>query len=328
MSNVDLASLNPQTYTLFDKVIRVYLYYQSAPANSGLGAYSGLYDVIDCPPAGAGITQIGNGVTGRKPTIRIKGSLVSQDTLTQVELRITNLYVSQPLSSYKYMRVEAGYRGNMQTFFQGQIKLAYQELPGPDSVTLFQLFLGNVDSWLNTTFSGSYSAGTPLSSVLADIAQRFGGLTVQNSASPSLAMKALLPHTGFLKDILPLIKDMFASWNPVDQTKTGIELFIYGNNLVCCSSNQGNTARPITVLDFITHAKHTGAGYEIQAPWIPALIPQDLVYINPKYFRQDFGGSLITAPGNTYQIYSIDFDFCTTDQTNTMTLLTDGWDVG
>ena len=204
MSSIDLASANLQNYTLFDKVIRVYFFHDD-----------GTYDLIDCPPPGLGITQGGKlsgGTTGRKPTIRLKGSLVSTENIIAIELRITNLYVPQPLSSYVDVKVEAGYRGSIMASFTGQIKLAYQELPGPDAVTCFQLFVGNIDSWLNTSVNLVYQAGVSLSSVLSDIAQRFGGLTVYNSSNPAYVMKAALPFAGYLKDIFPILKGMFMDW--------------------------------------------------------------------------------------------------------------------
>jgi len=150
------------------------------------------------------------------------------------------------------------------------------------------------------------------------------GLTLEYSANPNLVIQSPgLSLSGLLKDLLPKIKQAFANSN-IPGVSSGIELYVYGDKLICYTSNTGRTAIPITVLDFISHAKHSSAGYEIQAPWIPGLTPGQLVYIDPRYFRQDFGGDLVTVPGNVYIIYRIDFDFCTTDSTNTMTLLTLG----
>jgi len=327
MPSVALSALNLQSYSLFDKVIRVYFYHSDGVT----------YDLLDCPAPGQGKVQGGQGAsgsiqvnnTGRKPTIRLKGTLVGDPTqIHQSDLRITNLYVPQPLNTYKSIRVEAGYRGVMKAAFKAGVHLAYQELPGPDAVTLFQVMIGHLGVWLNTFFSGSYTAGTLLhtasnSGVLDDIAKRMG-LTLEYSANPNLVIQSPgLSLSGLLKDLLPKIKQAFANSN-IPGVSSGIELYVYGDKLICYTSNTGRTAIPITVLDFISHAKHSSAGYEIQAPWIPGLTPGQLVYIDPRYFRQDFGGDLVTVPGNVYIIYRIDFDFCTTDSTNTMTLLTLG----
>jgi len=327
MPSVALSALNLQSYSLFDKVIRVYFYHSDGVT----------YDLLDCPAPGQGKVQVGQGAsgsiqvnnTGRKPTIRLKGTLVGDPTqIHQSDLRITNLYVPQPLNTYKSIRVEAGYRGAMKAAFKAGVHLAYQELPGPDAVTLFQVMIGDLGVWRNTFFSGSYLPGVLLhtstgSGVLDDIANKMG-LTLEYSASPSLSVKQPgLFLSGLLKDLFPKIKKMFESYSSIG-TKTGIELYLYGDKLICYTSNTGRTAIPITVLDFISHAKHSSAGYEIQAPWIPGLTPGQLVYIDPRYFRQDFGGDLVAVPGNVYIIYRIDFDFCTTDSTNTMTLLTLG----
>ena len=296
------AVLNFTTEQLLDKVINLTLY-----------KADGSFDQILTPPPAQ--------LEGRKPTIRIKGKLVTQDTLLQVEIRVTNLYVNSPLSSYKHVDVEAGYASAKLFAFGGDILVAYQELPGPDGVTVFQMLLGSLSAWRTETFSGSYTAGQMLSSVLSDIAGRLG-LTLQNNV-PDQPIPINIQFNGLTKDLLHHVKTLFTKYDPDTGEDQSVQICPYGDKLICYLSHLGITEGIIYRLDFITHAKHNSAGFEIMAPWIAGLVPGGIILIDPKYFRQDFGGSQI-AIGNKYRIFLIDFDFCTTDSTNMMDLLTVG----
>lgn len=293
---------------LFDKVINLTLYKED-----------GSYDQILTPAPGV--------LEGRKPTIQLKGRLVSQDTLLQVELRVTNLYVANPLSSYKNVTVQVGYRSAALIAFHGTILVAYQELPGPDGVTMFQVLLGDLDAWRSSIFSGLLIAGQPLSDVCAEIVNQMSSpnipMHLEYDIIPDIELPITIQYNGFTKDLLHKVKSLYAKNDPVTGEDIGIQFSPIGDTLFVYYANQGLNASVITRLDFISHAKHNSAGFEIIAPWIPSLCPGGLIWIDPKYFRQDFGGSQI-AIGNQYRIYMIDFDFCTTDQTNTMTLLTVG----
>ena len=288
---------------LYDKVI-----------NLTLIKADGSYDQI--------LTPAPDVLEGRKPTLRLKGRLVSQDTLLQVELRVTNLYVKDPLSSYKSITVEAGYRTAKLVAFSGTILVAYQELPGPDGVTMFQFLLGDLNIWRGTFFSGTFLAGTMLSEACTDIANLLN-ISVQYNVSPDIPLPVDIPYTGFANGLIHEFKKNFAKYDPDTGTDIGVQFTPIGDTLYVFYADQGLTQSSVYRLDFISHAKHNSAGFEIIAPWVPALRPGQLVYIEPKYFRQDFGGSLV-AIGNLYRIYMIDFSFCTTDQENTMTLLTIG----
>ena len=288
---------------LLDKVINLTLY-----------RMDGSFDQILTPNAAT--------LEGRKPTIRLKGRLVTQDTLLQVELRITNLYINTPLSAYKKIQVEAGYASAPLMAFTGSILVAYQELPGPDGVTVFQLLLGDLATWRDTFFSGQYFAGQSLTTVLSDVAKQLD-LTLQNNIVPDLQLPIDVQFNGFTKDLLHHLKTLFTFYSTETGEKVGVEICPYGDKLLAYFSDQGITQGIVYRLDFISHAKHNSAGFEIMAPWIPALAPGQLITINPKFFRQDFGGSQV-SPGTMFRIYMIDFDFCTTDSTNMMSLLTVG----
>ena len=104
---------------------------------------------------------------GRKQTVRLKGRLLPSNILIGLELRVTNLYLAKPLSSYKSVRVKAGYRGqsggqSVTTAFEGSIQFAFQELPGPDSVVCFQFLLGDLTNWTGALYAGTLEGGTSL----------------------------------------------------------------------------------------------------------------------------------------------------------------------
>ena len=284
------------TFDLFDKIINLRMYRED-----------GSVVTIETP------------ATGRKPSIRISGTLVTQDIMQQIELRITNFVSDQPLDQYKYITIEAGYRTGVTVGFRVQVLVAFQELPGPDGVTCFTCLLGDIDSWRTTTFSGKYTAGSLLKNVLQDVASQMG-MDLEYSADETLQLKIDIYQNGLAKDLFPKLIRNFTSYT-ADGAYSGIRIAPYGNKILCFNANKGTGV--VHVLNFIAHAKHSAKGYDIQAPWVPPARPGDSLQIDPKYFRQDFGGSQVAA-GNLFQIYSVAFEFATDDDTNQMTVLTVG----
>jgi len=299
MPSTNVATINFNSIDLWDKVIDVTLV-----------TADGETDFITTPAPGDG--------QGRKPTIRLKGKLIPQNTLLQVELRITNLYLARPLSDYKTVKVQAGYRKTLQVGFTGSILVAFQELPGPDGVTCFQLLLGNLDTWTNAIFGGVESAGTMLSTVCQDIADGLG-LTLVYNISPDIALPEDIQFNGMMKDMIPHVEALFETYDE-NHNFTGVRICPYNNLLLVYHANLGMTQSQFVRLDYIALAKHTSAGYEIQAPWVPGLASGNIIIVDPKYFRQSFGGSQVKS-GNTFRILMLEFDFCTSDATNYMSLV-------
>jgi len=291
----------------FDKVINVSLH-----------RYAEL-DSVGRAESRTNVVQIFTPDSGRKPTIRVSGQFVSQDLIQQVELRVTNFRTDEPLDRYFYATIEAGYAGGKSTAFRGKIVNSYQEQPGPDSVTVFQILVGDPDTWLTSTLSITWQAGVALDVVLNDIAKALD-MKVENYATADFTLPVAISHNGLAKELLPKLRRVFAA-RSADDVFTGIVIQPWNNRLVCFQADQGTTL--VYELDYITHAMHNAAGFDIQAPWIPMLRPGDWVRIDPRFFRQDFGGAQV-AHGNLFQVYLIAFDFCTTDANNSMTLKTIG----
>jgi hypothetical protein len=293
------------TDTLFDKYINV-----------DLIRADGTADHIITPQAGDG--------AGRKPTIRVHGSLVGTSTLLDCELRITNLELTQPLSTYKKIHFEAGYynaqnKGNISQGFDATVKIAFQELPNPDGVVCFQLFLGDIDNWMNSQGVYNFAVGASLQTVLAQMASDLH-VDLANYITPDRYLSSPLQSNSAVKEAIDKLMDIFGDTFDDNGGVTRLQVSLIGSVLYAYLQSQGIKQDVVYELEFIKHASHNSAGYEIQAPWVPELLPGQVISVNPKYFKEDFGGQFV-AHGNLYRILTLDYDFCTTDMTNTMSIV-------
>lgn len=267
--------------------------------------------------------------TGRKPTIRLSGDMVSNDVISQVELRITNFVTDVPLSEYTHKAgaplgsggravIEAGYKGTLMLAFEGEIINGFQESPGPDGVAAFQMLVGYFTDWTTRTLNAWYEAGTPVSSVLSDVASKLG-MSLLYYADPSLVIPPPgMGINGLAKEAIAKLKKMFGQYRP-DGDWSGLSIRPDGATLIATSKDLGTG---ITyVLNYVSLVNHNAAGFNVQAPWVPSIRPGDSIQIDPMYFRQDFGGALVSS-GNTFRVLRVTFDFCTTDNTGMMTLVT------
>jgi hypothetical protein len=266
--------------------------------------------------------------SGRKPSIRISGKWVTSVDIQSMEIRVANLLVDRPLSQFGslnrpgYMSLEAGYRGGLDTTIKGKIQNSYQEIPGPDGITVFQMLMGRFTEWVTATIAANWLKGTRLSDVLGELCSQLNvGLRYSQTLSQSITLPHNLDFTGAAKDLLYVLQQMFLSYDPTTGALTGLKLMPVGHDLIACPFDKGTGT--VHQLDFVSHAKHLASGFDIQAPWVPAVRPMDQVRINPRYFRQDLGGSLV-QPGNVFTVYMVQFEFATDDDTNMMTLMTAG----
>ena len=303
-------------FDLFDKRINLYFYRTGTPAVTNLG-------VAGAPRAAdRTVASIVTPETGRKQTIRLKGGMVGQDMLQQLEIEVTNFTTDVPLSDYRTVLVEAGYKGAMWAAFSGEIVNSFRESPGPDGVTTFQMTVGNFTDWMTKTLTAVYSAGVPLRTVLNDVAQKLG-LTLKYLAAESLTMPVGISHNGLAKDLIVKLRSVFSNRYTTHGDFDGLVVRPDGPNLIAYQGDKGTGT--IYELQYISAADRNAAGFDIQAPWIPAIRPGDTVKIDPKYFRQELGApGTLGSPaggGNLFQVIYIDFEFDTED-VNQMTLTT------
>ena len=298
------------TINLFDKVVNLRFFRSDAPS-----AQTGTEASIVCPES------------GRKPTIRVSGEMVSQDVIQQVEVRVTNFVSDLPLNQYRSVEIEAGYRGSLSARMQGQVINSYQEKPGPDSVTVFQVTVGRFDDWVSKTLTSTYPGGTPLATVCSDVASKLG-LTLQFYAPTDLRLPVGISHNGLAKELVVKLRRLFASYDPKGNF-TGIEVRPDGANLIVFAAQNGTGV--VHELGYVSQATRNAAGFDIQAPWVPSVRPGDTVKVDPKYFKQEVGapGTALneTVSTSLFQVIYVSFQFCTTDDENVMTLKTVGADV-
>jgi hypothetical protein len=288
---------------LWDKLINVNL-----TRDDGSTAF------IRCPP------------TGRKPTIRLNGTILSTEQLQSIVLRITNFVSDVPLSEYAprwddpkggSAVIEAGYAGDMKVAFEGEITNSYQETPGPDGVTSFEVMVGYLSKWATIIGRFRYDLGTPLIDVLRDAAEKLD-LKLLYYADPTLTLPARVDHYGLVKELFVTLKKMFAEPKPWGDW-SGLTIRPDGGTLVVSNKDIGTGI--VYKLNYVSMVNRSAIGFSVQAPWVPSIRVDDSIELDPAYFAQTFGGAQ-AQPGTTFRIYRIEFDFCTTDSTNMMTLLT------
>jgi hypothetical protein len=262
--------------------------------------------------------------SGMKPTIRLKGEWKTQNYIQDMEVRVTNLRTARPLSDYGtivkpgYIAIEAGYRKGLDTLIKGQVINSFQETPGPDGVTTLQMLYGKYTDWLSTTVSKNYAAGTSLQVIIEDLASALG-MNPKYAASAHTLPRSVALY-GKCKDALDKLAQMFFAYDN-DGRFVGVRIMPIGHDLVCWDAQAGTGV--VHKLDFVTNASHFARGFDIVAPWVPSLRPGDQVQVDPSYFRQDLGGSAVSQ-GDKFTVYSIAFEFCVDDDTNSMTLMTVG----
>jgi len=285
---------------LFDKIINLEFIRKDGSA-----------DVIRCPDQ------------GMKPDISLKGKFVTSSQAQMIELRITNFYPAVPLNEYKVINITAGYKDSLQTTISGSVWIAYQESPGPDGVTYFQLFLGDFTKWINTIFNNRYDTGTPIVQVLIDIASALGlGFIGRGIESITLQAPLTFPG-GYIKDAVTFL----------NQAQPDIVIRMDSKTLI--AFQKSDTTGQVWQIDFFSSPPRQEAyGWTFAAPWNPAIRPGDQIVINPKYYKQTFvtfnatfipdasqTGQDSGLPKTPFTVLTLDFDFDTTGNANNMSLV-------
>lgn len=291
--------------TLFDKIINVKLYSLTAAAISGgtagsvqLGDGTTVYltNTIDCPR------------TGRKPAINLRGKILPSPILAELELRIWNFIADVPLNAYRYVKIEAGYSGALDSTIEGEIVNAYQETPGPDGITVFQLQLGVFSSWNGVMASKSWIKGTSIASILSDCAGLMG-MTVSSSLDASLVSQTAYAFSGLVsRFISDLAQALY------------VNIYPDGQVLRAYAKDQSTEKRHVMRF-FKSPPRHDASGYNLVAPFDPTIRPGDVLVIDSRYMRQTYGGAQVANSSVLFVAQVITFDFSTVDDTNSMTIL-------
>ena len=271
------------TVNYFDKIINVTFTTQT-----------GLTEVVSCP------------IIGQKPDISIKGELTPQLIISNMEMRITNLYLKNSLDNYNSFSIQAGYANKLGLEITGQVDLtnSYVESPSPDGVTVFELKVGNVTSWLTKTINIAMEPNQTLGSVVNAIASQLGLTPVLNYIN---TLACPFYYNGLAKDGLMKLKGMFPN----------LLIRPDGNFLYVWRWDEGTGVTYI--IENVTQAVKSAGGFTIVLPCDFSLRPGDTVIINPKYFKQQFGGQFNTS--TKFLIATISYNFGTNNLWNSMNLV-------
>ena len=273
------------------------------------GSLPGATDEIIIPP------------TGIKPNINLSATFNPSDVMSELQIRLVNYYPSAPLSSYRWMTVQAGYKHNPDTaVISGQVMVAYNESPAPDGVTFISMLVGQVDDVLNREVSlsippqGGQTTDTILNGVISALGST--GTTwhlVNNSSLKAIPLDgAGFNFVGKAINCMNVIKDR---WK--------IAYLIEGTNLIIYDPNAGRTSEEVIVINYLSSPPMANAaGISFVAPWNPKLRPGMVIQINPLFFRQTFGGAQISYQKDGLMIcQTIDLQFNTVTNQNQMTVL-------
>jgi hypothetical protein len=247
-------------------------------------------------------------LTGIKPDISVKGSILPGNELSRIEVRIVNLFPEEDLYGYigRLMQVEAGYKGSVSTAFQCTLLSApYMEKPTPDSITVFRGVVGNYDIYNSRSVPfRHFAAGQTLRTVLQYVADSVGLTLSYEMETYNLPVPLIVE--GIVKDVVALIK--YRIYNVFIQLEYG--------SLACYNSLRGRET--FYDMQFVSMVTRSGGGLNITAPWIPTLKSGDTVRINPLAYKQSLGASFVDLKSDQFTVRTIDFAFNTRGNSNSM----------
>jgi hypothetical protein len=288
--------MSEATVLLFDKIID----FQITNKNKGTKF------LVSTPRSG---DAVNNKLRGVKPNIVLSGSIPANEVAANVSLRVTNLRLPWALDASCWLQVRAGYADNLSTVFEGQITNSFQEKPSPDGVMVIESLIGHSDAWMFGNISiVDIRSGTSLNSVLNTVAQALN-LTLKSYLDDGVTFKPW--SWGFVGPINQC----------VIQLKRMFDFAIRRDANYLVAYPYGSTVISSTVWEptFVTSVTKDAENITLICPWIPGMLPADLVKINTKYYKQTFGGAQ-TAAYDTFQCGKIDFEFGTISE-NKMTAL-------
>jgi hypothetical protein len=320
------------SYKLFNKYVNLAIYSNGpsahAGSNSPLNTSTPILSIKAPNVPVSLLTSIPQAPTmNRKPDIQVTGTFINEVGVPGLSIRVTNLYTPIPIWTYvdHRMAVEVGYTSDprLTCTFSGKIMTAGEEKPGPDSITVFQLYLGEYDFFNTAYISGNAPAGSTVDTVVQLLLSKLNSIpssafNYQVMYNPSNSAGAIplsdkgpkgTDFSGTIKTVLQELKNTY-----------NLTVFINGESIRILK-NGDYFMNDIFNLDYVTSLSRNASSYVIKAPWIPALRPCDIIYVDPKIFKQSLGGSE-SPPSTNQKVMTVDFDFASVGKTNTMTLFT------
>ena len=267
---------------------------------------------------------------GRKPEVSVHGLLMSSDYAKDFEIRVTNLYSEVDLSLFNRISVTAGYYGRTSMSLDGSISVLYTEQPGPDRVTVIKCFIGNAEQIINATCNIELPAGSTLKVILDEITNSMNRAVVPESTNaiktiwrepqidPALAglvCNSKLSHNGTVKDLMPLLKQIFP----------GVYIVFENNQLVAYDPEiPYGSGKLVPVTNIQSPPSYTAGHVIVTAPWEPSLKPGDVMSL-PASIRtmgvREASATMRAARKGLkklWRVISVQFDFSTTGNQNKM----------
>lgn len=267
---------------------------------------------IGCPEAGI------------KPKIKFHWKRVPEHFCYDVDVEISNLYVSIPSIWAESLKITAGYK-DIQATFNCTIFASYQPEPGPDGKTVFRCLVANADLALfnEQSFSLSVLHGAQkftVHDVLMEMQKKFQladrkmrvieepavdpskALTEETQPNPYL-FKIFAPNniqratysTGYelINDIQNRLNEQFKKDNITVTTLIFNESVVFaflkdGQYLDVSTSDVNKNTNllheQIVNLSLVSSASWNAGTLSVTAPWNPDIYPGTLFKINPRYY--------------------------------------------
>jgi hypothetical protein len=249
-----------------------------------------------------------------KPNISISGTFSMGSLVTNLSLKITNLYLNRPMSDYSkdvnsdltgYIQITAGYRNTLVTTIFGECFNSFQDKPSPDGDATFEVMTGQFQDWISQTMNGNYSKTMLLSSVLKEVAIALNmNLKIAPSITQTIGLD--LNFNGYAKDFCYKLKQCYPN---LIIRPDGKDLIVFEDTT---GTNIWHTIK------YFSNAKKDAGTFTINAPWNPSIRPGDNIQVDPLFFKASFGAQVVNT--DKFLCISEDFSFATNDDVNEMTL--------
>lgn len=282
--------------------------------------FNRIIDITFIGPAGKNERSIICPRHGRKPEIEINGTMGASYALMALHITIKNLYVDYRTEQYSKIRIRAGYENNYKTF-EANIVFMYPDRPGPESTTVIECTCGNVmPQWLDATVNIEFKAGTKLQDVLESVKAKLGiSELILGTHAKTLALKEPFYLNGSAREALEKLNQRFAD--------DKLQCFMQQSRLcaICLEKGDYINIRQLNFLSaplvFTNGGDENGVSHQaVTAPWMPDLLPGDLLEIPAVVFKANSATVGIRNLTNKQkmQIVSISFHFGTCGTVNQM----------
>lgn len=256
---------------------------------------------------------------GQKPDIEITGQYLASSVAQSFNIRVRNLYLDLSENNYTQIEVIAGYENNLTVAFRGTILYAFKESPGPQSTTVIQCLMADVNPWLTAMVNLNITENVTLENTLKEFCKQlsFPEPRVSSSVASITAPEKQLVLCGQASSVFDEIK---ARFNLTDD----ILLTIEGDQINAYKKDEGKSARTITLYFLSAPPQLVGGGENsvvanITAPWKPELRPGDIVNFSAQYYSTS---SVMMAKQTdiTMRVNTISVQFATVKGNNQMTV--------